>query len=166
MSHGIGLQGHDGHEGFHDFFQRSLGIIGNSLVLQSGRFCQSTLTPYQAYCYVSPPAAGRQSMRARLAAGDDFGIRPIPVELPSYAGVQDGPGTFELAEDRASCERLGLGPGFLLRERVPDRNACLCQRSCLKPTVEGQACRKSLCNVQTWSMLQATCGAFCGGNRA
>jgi len=54
----------------------------------------------EAYCYVSPPAAGRQSMRARLAAGDDFGIRPIPVELPSYAGVQDGPGTFELAEER------------------------------------------------------------------
>ena len=38
-------------------------------------------------------------MRARLAAGDDFGIRPIPVELPSYAGVQDGPSTFELAEE-------------------------------------------------------------------
>ncbi len=55
--------------------------------------------PCQAYCYVSPPAAGRQSMRARLAAGDDFGIRPIPVELPSYAGVQDGPSTFELAEE-------------------------------------------------------------------
>ena len=99
MIHGIRLQGH---EDIHDFFQRSLGIIGNSLVLQIGKIL-SILSgcpwPCQAYCYVSPPAAGRQSMRARLAAGDDFGIRPIPVELPSYAGVQDGPSTFELAEE-------------------------------------------------------------------
>ena len=34
MSNGIRLQGH---EDFYDFFQRSLGIIGTSLVLQSGK---------------------------------------------------------------------------------------------------------------------------------
>lgn len=51
----------------------------------------------EAYCYVSPP--GRGSMRARLAAGDDFGIRPIPVDLPDYAGIRNA-GTLELAEER------------------------------------------------------------------
>ncbi|CAJ1454689.1 unnamed protein product [Effrenium voratum] len=52
----------------------------------------------EAHCYVSPP--GRGCMRARLAAGDDFGIRPIDVELPEYAGLRHEQRTMELAQER------------------------------------------------------------------
>lgn len=34
-----------------------------------------------------PP--GKGSLRARLAAGDDFGVQALPVELPDYSGVQE-----------------------------------------------------------------------------
>ena len=36
------------------------------------------------YCYVSPP--GRGCMRSRLAAGDDYGIRPVEVTNVSSNG--------------------------------------------------------------------------------
>eukprot|EP00438_Fugacium_kawagutii_P001210 Skav223406 [mRNA] locus=scaffold350:5013:19473:- [translate_table: standard] len=42
---------------------------------------------------------------ARLAAGDDFGIRPVPVELPSYARGEAS--TLELAEDWLPPEYQG-----------------------------------------------------------
>lgn len=45
---------------------------------------------------MSPPA-GNMTLRARLAAGDDFGIRPVPVELPNFARGEQS--TVELAED-------------------------------------------------------------------
>jgi len=51
----------------------------------------------EEYCYVSPPA-GNMTLRARLAAGDDFGIRPVPVELPNFARGEQS--TVELAEER------------------------------------------------------------------
>jgi len=49
------------------------------------------------YCYVSPP--GKGCLRSRLAAGDDFGIRPTQVELPAHAAPRTDQ-MLELAEER------------------------------------------------------------------
>ncbi|CAE7031693.1 unnamed protein product [Symbiodinium sp. KB8] len=72
------------------------------------------------YCYVSPP--GRGCMRSRLAAGDDYGIRPVEVELPEYASARTEENTLELAEERVLVPEVlfesnrGLGlPGLIVR---------------------------------------------------
>ncbi|CAE7356948.1 ARP2 [Symbiodinium pilosum] len=72
------------------------------------------------YCYVSPP--GRGCMRSRLAAGDDYGIRPVDVELPQYASARTEDNTLELAEERVLVPEVlfesnrGMGlPGIIVR---------------------------------------------------
>ena len=41
------------------------------------KYLKSPTLNQENYCYVSPP--GRGCMRSRLAAGDDYGIRPVEV---------------------------------------------------------------------------------------
>eukprot|EP00440_Ansanella_granifera_P041594 gb/GFBE01045104.1/.p1 GENE.gb/GFBE01045104.1/~~gb/GFBE01045104.1/.p1 ORF type:complete len:757 (+),score=120.07 gb/GFBE01045104.1/:1-2271(+) len=84
--------------------QRMVSLMGRKY-----RFIDSGLMTWcrdlkERYCYVSPPSPHhRGSLSTRLAAGDDFGVRSVQVELPEEYAFADQDGErieVTLAEER------------------------------------------------------------------
>lgn len=92
-----------------DLGSSSLTMAMTSLLQQRHPFIDSNLMTWcrdvkEQYCYVAPPAPfakGGRDLRTRLAAGDDFGIQRIEVEVPGH-----GEGTVQLAEERVLVPEL------------------------------------------------------------
>lgn len=125
------------------------------------KFCQSTLTPMPGLLLCLSTCCGTAEYESTTGSWRWFWHSAHSCGVAQLCRSARWSRHLRIGWGPSNLWKTGFGSRVpLLRERVPDRNACLCQRSCLKPTAEGQACRKSLCNVQTWSMLQATCGCI------
>lgn len=91
-----------------DLTQQMMGLLGRKYPFVNSSLMTWCRDMKEQHCYVSPPAPhGRGGLRARLSAGDDFGVRSVEVEVPGGRSRGGDEGlSVDLAEERVLVPEL------------------------------------------------------------